>query len=757
MQTEKKESLIKPFYFWRSLILLMIFVLFAGSGLVAQNGAKKEKEIYEKLGEMDKFVETKPDSVIALSRALLQKSIDLNYEEGITYSLNNLGYGYFWKQEYDSAVQYYLKAFSRAKQNPKSFLYALTLSNYADIVDKRGKKDSALIYHHRALKVFEEIKDTHNIGLQLSSLGLIQWRQGRNIEALTYFFDALEYRRKSGDPKAIGMTLNNIGVIYWRLGNYEKALEAYIESLELRESIGNFKGIVVVSNNIGLVFLKLNNFEKSYEKFSTGLKLSKEHQYNFGIGYSSYNLADWHLKKGNYEKAIPYAKAAIENYYRYLELNSVAMALNYLGLAYKGLKQYSLAEKTFKAALDTATKVNDNHSITVTTQNIARLLIDQNKGADAITFLKQAEKRALKEKVGDLLLDNHQIMSDAYSSLGDYKGALLFTEKYMHMKDSLVFTELGTRITSWQIKYETRLQEQENLKLKFEAEVKANELKQLKNQQNLLITLIIASLGLSIGLIAFGYYKRKISRHIFKQKEELERTNALLAEANETKKKLLSIIAHDLTSPFQGLFGHLEIAKEDLHEMSREEIKLQLERISEAAKNLFSVAVGLLQWSQTQDQRIHINKEVINVKEIITSVMNVLSIQSEKKEIKVGVEINDKVDIITDKQLLTTILMNLCSNAIKFTPRSGLITIKSFSRDGEFFIAISDNGVGIDPDKINDLFILSKKKTSIGTDNEKGTGFGLFISKEFASLIGGNLLVESKLSEGSTFTLVIPQ
>lgn len=737
------------------LSMVLSFLQFSNPGYAQTD--KELKFIDSTLSAMDGYVELYPDSVVNLAKQLLQKCINLNYEDGITYSLNNIGYGFFWKQNYDSAVTYYLKALIRAKAKPRSFLYALTTSNYADIVDKWGKKDSAYLYHTISLNIFKELGDSRNIGLQESSLGLIQWRRGKNIEALTHFFSALEVRKKLGDPKSIGMTLNNIGVVYWRLGNYEKALEAYIESLELREAIGNIKGVVVTTNNIGLVFLKLNNFDKAFEKFTTGLKLSKENNYPFGVGYSSYNLAEWYLKRGRYTEAIPYAKTAIDNYNRYLELNSVAMAMNYLGLAYKGLKQFDKAEKTLKAALDTALKVNDNHSITVTTQNIARLLVDKQNSEEAIRYLKKAEKLSLSEKVGDLLLDNHKIMSEAYYSLGDYKSSLDFQNKYIQMKDSLVFTELGSRLTSWQIKYETRLQEQENLNLKLEKQMREKELDQLKNHQQLLVIVIIGAFSTLLILVSFGLYKRKINLQIVKQKAELENANRLLEEANETKKKILSIIAHDLTSPFQGLFGHLEIAKEDLYEMSRDEIKLQIERISDVANNLFTVAIGLLQWSQTQDQRIHIIKEVIVLKDIVNSIISVLSIQAEKKEINIKVDVPEHMSLISDKQLLTTILMNLCSNAIKFTKRNGVVELKSFFYNSEIFISVSDNGVGIDQRKIEHLFKLSRNKTSVGTENEKGTGFGLFISNEFASLIGGKLIVESKPSEGSTFTLVVPQ
>lgn len=754
--TTKNEKFM--FRYFKTFLLGIAFSLLSFvSETAAQKTNYNQTEIDSILSKMLDYVELHPDSVQNLGQILLQRSRELNYADGIIHSLNNIGLGFYWEQQYDSAMRYYSQAVQLSKSNPKSFLYALALSNYADIVDKRGAKDSAYIYHGISLNIFKELGDTRNIAMQHSSMGLIQWRRGKNIEALTHFFEALEHRRKLSDPKAIGMTLNNIGVAYWRLGNYEKALEAYSESLELRESIGNIKGIVVVSNNIGLIYLKLNNFEKAFEKFSFSLKLSKDHNYHFGVGYSSYNLADWHIKKGKYQKAELFAKSAIENYYRYLELNSVAMAMNYLGQAYQGQKRFDAAEKTFRAALDTAMKVNDNHSKTVTMQNIARLLIEKNKPAEAIEYLKKSEKYSVAEKVGDLLLDNHQIMSKAYASLGNYQSALAFEKKYIQMKDSLVYTELGNRLLSWQIKYETRLQEKENIQLKYDKQLRERELENLKSRQQFLVLILIVIALVLIGSIAFILYRRRVSGKILLQKNKLEEANQLLAEANETKKKLLSIIAHDLTSPFQGLFGHIEIAKEDMLQMTPDELKKQIDNISEAAHNLFSVAVGLLQWSQTQDQRIHIHKEVIDVKEIVASVLSILSMQAEKKEINLNVDIPDQMQLVSDKQLLTTILMNLCTNAIKFTPRKGMVSIKSFIHNTDMLISVSDNGVGIDPAKIDELFLLSRKKTSVGTENEKGTGFGLYISNEFANLIGGKILVESSPTSGSSFTVVIPQ
>lgn len=750
-------------------LFCLIFALNTLEGVAQSNETVKQK--YDSLlAEMNYYVETYPDSGRQLSEEILQWATKTNYNYGIAYSLNNIGESYYWKRNYDTAGIYYLKAFSRVKNQRKSFLYALTIGNYAEIVDKRGNKDSAFIYHKISLNIFKELKNYRYASMKNLHLALCEWRRGENVEALNYYFAALENKKEIGDPKIVSAILNNMGVVYWRTGNYEKAIEAYSEALSLRESIGYIKGIVITSNNIGLVFLKLNNFESALEKFQTALKVAKQNNFLFGIGYSSLNIADWNLKKKNYKEAIPFAQEAINAYYSYRELNSVSMAMNFLGQAYFGLKKYDLAMKTFNAALDTSKKVNDRHSRLVTLQNIAQVFIEQNNSAEAIKRLFEAQRYAEFEKGRDLLLENYKLLSKVFELSGDIIRAFEYEKKYSQLKDSLSFNELGNRLAAWNVSYEMKKQAEENLQLKSEKEFAALKLDNLEIRQRILIFVIaiVSIFGIALGVLLL--YIRKISRQLLLKQLNLERKNKQLIEAkmsaerekekallaSRQKSELISIVTHDLKNPLTSIRG----ATQTILEISDDPnvAKEMLPLILESSNNMLSMINQLLENSRRESALLSINKRNHSIVELCAQIISVNRAQADKKRQQIFFfnKLDDNVILHIDKQKITSAIDNLISNAIKYSPINSKIEVTISLEDSKVRISFKDEGPGLTEEDKQKVFGKFQKLSANPTGGESSTGLGLSIVKQIIELHHGKVWVESELGKGSEFIFELP-
>jgi PAS domain S-box-containing protein len=237
---------------------------------------------------------------------------------------------------------------------------------------------------------------------------------------------------------------------------------------------------------------------------------------------------------------------------------------------------------------------------------------------------------------------------------------------------------------------------------------------------------------------------------------ELSQAKEKLTELNAHKDKFFSIIAHDLRSPFTALLGLSQFLVDDYNELSEDEKKEDIKNINVTVKSLLELINNLLTWSRLQFNKADDNPEQIKMFEIINSVFNSLRISALDKKINLETICSDNLTAIVDKNMIETVIRNLVSNSIKFTKENGTIKVRVTDDSGNITVAIEDNGVGMSEDIANKLFKLNSNVIRKGTADEKGTGLGLLICKEFVEQHNGKIWVESEEGKGSTFYFTIP-
>lgn len=237
--------------------------------------------------------------------------------------------------------------------------------------------------------------------------------------------------------------------------------------------------------------------------------------------------------------------------------------------------------------------------------------------------------------------------------------------------------------------------------------------------------------------------------------EKLKSSEQKLIELNQTKDKLFSIISHDLRSPFQGILGYINILQEEINELSKNEIIEIVNKMFDATNSVFNLLNNLLQWSRLQRDKTEYNLEEIKLIYIVENVIESLKANADKKNIKIENKVLPKHIVLADTSLLNSILTNLISNAIKFTPRNGKITISSIDKDNFIRISVIDTGVGIKTEDLDKLFNINTNFTTLGTEKEKGTGLGLILVKEIVEKMGGDIFVESEEGKGSNFSFTL--
>jgi signal transduction histidine kinase len=253
------------------------------------------------------------------------------------------------------------------------------------------------------------------------------------------------------------------------------------------------------------------------------------------------------------------------------------------------------------------------------------------------------------------------------------------------------------------------------------------------------------------SLVSFSdITKRKSSEQKLKENE------ARLHELNKTKDTFFNIIAHDLINPFNSILGLSEILVEKIKDNDLDNIEKIGDIIHSSSNYAFILLTNLLEWARIQSGRIEFSPEMIDVNTLIQEIVDLQIESAGQKSIKIELNIPENTSLFADKEMISTIIRNLVSNAIKFSFEGGKIVISAVVKDSEFLLSVSDNGTGMSEETISRLFHIDGVNPLKGTKNEKGTGLGLILCKEFVEQHQGQIMAESRLEKGSSFKVRIP-
>jgi len=492
-----------------------------------------------------------------------------------------------------------------------------------------------------------------------------------------------------------GVALGAIARIYQLLEDHENALKYDIEALRIAVNIGDSANLAINYNNVGADYNNLNNYDSAIINYKNALNIA-ENTENIKL------LALLHLNMG----------------YAYQKNNEIDSALI-------NLRE---AEKLYNT-------INDNHGLANTYNKLAEYYKDKNNDS-LLIFANKALR--LAEKTGSITIirQSSGLLSEAYEKTEQYDSAYKYLSNFNKLNDSIINSGNTRKITQLEMNYE------------FEKEREINEIKhreEVKRQQTFTIYFITAFiLSLLLVLLIFRNYRLKK-----KSEQKLQQLNAV-------KDKFFRIISHDLKAPFNAFISISETLSDPDLNLSKEKVQYFANSINKAAKNSYDLFKNLLIWSVSQREGLKIKKQEIKIHKIIKNTVEILKSSADEKNIDIKIEAKTEMKIISDENILQTVLRNLISNAIKFTPERGIITVSVQFIDDEFKIKVKDSGIGIAEEDLVKLFKPEIHYTTTGTNKEKGTGLGLILCKELIEKTGGNISVKSTLNTGSEFTITIP-
>ena len=600
--------------------------------------------------------------------------------------------------------------------------------------------------------------------------------------ALIVYESVLQKTQIIKDTFLTAKTLNSLGLIHAYNSETNLALNCYLEEINLIDQIKNpskdFKNekLVVLINIIGLYVARdeaqsiisyANNAIHLAEELNDSIRLGSA--YNLlGVGYR-YNK-DYEHAKIAFDKSIKIFEDVNDNYYlSFLYVN--------VGTLYEYLKEYEVAIDYNRKGLDGFMRDDYFYGIHTALNNLGNIYLKIGDYSQAKTYLLQVISTPTSFDFPAKLKDTYNYLSKVESKLGNYKKAYEYQEKFIELTDSISqkekeeqYAELQTKFESIQKDYEINILKTEKIE---------HELRIQKNQQQLSVIISIA-FGLLI-LIFFSFRNLRIknianqrllekNQQIEKQNEQLSIYNqqltllneklkiseSNLADSNKTKDRFISILAHDLRNPLHNIIGQSFLLSESYSQLSEADRINYSKNINVSTDQMSRLLDNLLEWARAQSKGIKFAPILFDLRNVVQNVEAVLNNLAKEKSIKLVNNIPFGISIYADKSMIETVIRNLANNSIKFTKEGGKITISASLLGSYIVTKISDTGVGISEENCQLLFKLDHNLKTRGTNNERGTGLGLIICKEFIDLHKGKIWVESEINKGSDFYFSIP-
>lgn len=582
--------------------------------------------------------------------------------------------------------------------------------------------DSARAMAERALLLSKQIKYQNGIGASFAAIGYSYWAQSYYSFSQYYLFNAIDYLKSGKQYGELSMCYRLISRNYSEMEKYNLA-EYY-----LRESEVN-------------------------------ARLSKDNS-KIGLIYNEFSFIDYHQQE--YSQASQKAQTALEMAYKYKDTLLTGIIYSRLGDISRQTGRDSLIKTYYDSAYKWSLFSNNNRLRSILLNEYAAYYLKLNDIDAAINMADAASR--LADSTGNIAikLKAAALTAACYHAKKDINAELKYQVRYNVLQDSLsdVFKKKGFQLFQQFFTLNSRLHD-----LEFDEYSNTINKERLRFQHITILALVMFIAILLGGLITIFYLyseKKKVferladrNEAITLQKNIIEEQSQHLAQLNDLKTKLFAVISHDLRTPISSLRSIMSLFQK--HGLTEEQTVTLLKRMLPALDAADLTLSNLLNWSVKQMSGLKISKSTIALFPMAEEMQRVFEFALEQKGISLVNNIQPDIKAYFDEQHLTIIMRNLVSNAVKFTPPNGAITVSAKKENNRVLILIQDTGQGISKDDISKLFVSTTYFTTQGTRGEKGTGLGLMLCKELLELNNGNIYVESEPGKGSTFYINLPE
>lgn len=648
----------------------------------------------------------------------LQQAIgNLSYSDKVSALI---AYGKSWQNRNPSySLERFRQAYDIAEKSGEGQLMVKAGKNLAAQNFSLGNILAAREVYTKILSITAE-KSTDRADV-LYALGNLAYAQGNIVLAVQQYLESLKLYEFNRQNNGMLNAYVALGSLYSRQNNFSKAIEYNLKALRIFEASKDRFSLLSRYENIGSIYLNNKQYGQAQVYYLKALRLYRELGNRAGEAITLEKLGQLNFEQRNYEKSKDYFTQSLQIAERANAKPLMAATLNQLGEVCLVLQDNASAERHFIRSLRIAKELG--------------LKIEQEEAYNGLNRVYQ--------------LSNENLKAKAFQALSN------------SIQDSLFNDSILRSITDMQLLYESQKKQSQIELLKTNEQLKNADLK-FKNEQlqrerqirNYLLVLV--GLLLISGSIFMYFFSRnrRMSADLSKHYAELEIQKQELSRLNNVKDRFFSIISHDLRNNLTTVKLYFDLISNpgyvatDHSNMTRD--------IAASVENNIDLLENLLVWASAEIKGIALKAEELNLNNLVEQNIGLLRSSAQAKQISLVNLTDEKDHAYADRNMINLVLRNLISNAIKFTRPHGEVTISS-ELEGLFLkTTVIDNGVGISSEKLKVLFTQHSNSSTKGTGNEKGTGLGLLLCKDFVERNGGRIWVESEEGKGSCFTFTLP-
>lgn len=586
-------------------------------------------------------------------------------------------------------------------------------------------------YSREAYKLAIEAGDSAQRGIAARVLGVSYAIQGNYGEAAFLFSEAYHLANKFGAPSQELRALVNLAGIYFTQNDWTNSLFYARKALNTGINISDSATIAATHEAIGLVFLNTHTLDSAEFHFREAINLYK------------------HLGKDPELANVMSSFSSV-----YLQTGQYQLALN----------QLRQAESIFQRV--DGDKLSSQHISSMISRSEVNFQMQDYPGArkNLSRIIESSRQQGLLR----YLSAAYRLNSRIDSAQQEFVSSLQWLNQYIEITDSIASNDKNSKLAATMAFYETKISDDEVDLLATKNELAET---QLTNQREILAVVLLALFILSLltaELIRRNRQVRLTNQRLANKQRVIQNKNQNLEEVgrqlmtqkseletlNRTKDRWFGIISHDFRHPLAVLHGALDLIIED--DLSAEERRRVFLDIRKRLSRTSYLLDNLLFWAQHQMDGWKANYELIKIDELLTPVVDVVEGLAKEKNIELEYHGESKFQILTDPEAIRLVIRNLLSNSVKFSFPGQTIIIKVRDLEKEWIISVQDHGVGMTPKQIESIFG-SDQRSTLGTHNEKGSGLGLSLCRDFVNFLGGSLEVVSEPGEQTTFTLHLPK
>ncbi|PUZ20114.1 Signal transduction histidine kinase [Chitinophaga costaii] len=571
--------------------------------------------------------------------------------------------------------------------------------------------------------------------------------------ASKYSQEALELATQLHFDKGIIYAMRNQGLGANFKGNLDQQMALTIAAMKIAERMHDPQLMAVLLNDQGNIYIEENNAAKGLPYLLQSLKLKEQLKDKAEIAKTLNNIGSVYLSEGVADSAMYYLRRSAVIKKAINDRHGLAFTYENIGLSYALLHQYPMALRFQQMAKQYYEETNNKQGLAKAFIELGETSTHLRNFRAASNYFAQADSmnKALKNPKNEMMLYKSRSLLD--SARGDFVSALKNYKQFATLNANYFDVQKDQYITNTTEKYESEKKQRENILLLKEQQ---DHLTTIRHQRMFEVTGLLLLLVLTgVTILVF-----RLNRQLNIKNAESSEQNKIITEQNEklenlvmVKDRIFSVISHDLRSPLAILDGLLFLLRDE--KIPPEQFRLYTNELWRDTKNTSYMMDNLLQWASSQMKGIRLKRDDFDLAEALHQEFDLLCTLARQKDVDLFSELEGPIMVYADMDMIKMVLRNLISNAVKFTPAGGRIRIFATRQENMVEVFVEDNGTGI-PESEHSKIFSHLYYSTYGTQNEKGCGLGLPLSKEFIEQNQGSIRFTSAAGQGTTFAFTVP-